>query len=116
MSDTTFTCERCGKEHREADKKEVFVNEGGTEVKKVVCPQCLDEIMNQADGVVGVEGDGLLRFEPEARGFVWDLSRVKGAMVTDNVLALMARSPRCRTGPSGQPPAAGARWRRHPGR
>jgi predicted ATPase len=38
-----------------------------------------------------LEGDGLLRFDPEARGFVWDLARVKGAMVTDNVLALMAR-------------------------
>ncbi|WP_437740404.1 AAA family ATPase [Sorangium sp. So ce1504] len=38
-----------------------------------------------------LEGDGLLRFDPEARGFVWDLARVKGALVTDNVLALMAR-------------------------
>lgn len=57
MSEATFTCERCGKEHREAEKKEVFVNEGGSEVKKIVCPECLDEIMNQADEVVGVEGD-----------------------------------------------------------
>ena len=57
MSEATFTCDRCGKEQREAEKKEVFVNEGGSEVKKVVCPQCLDEIMNQADEVVGVEGD-----------------------------------------------------------
>lgn len=57
MSEATFTCERCGKEHREGEKKEVFVNEGGDEVKKVVCPECLDEIMNQADEVVGVEGD-----------------------------------------------------------
>ncbi|XYH93163.1 protein kinase domain-containing protein [Sorangium sp. So ce1128] len=38
-----------------------------------------------------LESDGLLRFDPEARGFVWDLARVEGAMVTDNVLALMAR-------------------------
>lgn len=38
-----------------------------------------------------LEGDGLLRFDPEARGFVWDLARARGAMVTDNVLALMAR-------------------------
>ncbi|WP_437973682.1 AAA family ATPase [Sorangium sp. So ce295] len=38
-----------------------------------------------------LESDGLLRFDPEARGFVWDLTRVEGAMVTDNVLALMAR-------------------------
>ncbi|WP_437799170.1 AAA family ATPase [Sorangium sp. So ce693] len=38
-----------------------------------------------------LESDGQLRFDPEARGFVWDLTRVKGAIVTDNVLALMAR-------------------------
>ncbi|XYH93162.1 protein kinase domain-containing protein [Sorangium sp. So ce1128] len=38
-----------------------------------------------------LESDGLLRFDPEARGFVWDLERVEGAMVTDNVLALMTR-------------------------
>lgn len=57
MSEATFTCERCGKEHRESEQKEVFVNEGGNEVKKVVCPECLDEIMDQADEVVGVEGD-----------------------------------------------------------
>lgn len=57
MSEMTFTCERCGKEHRESEKKEVFVNEGGTEVKKTVCPECLDEIMNSADEVQGVEGD-----------------------------------------------------------
>ncbi|WP_437821276.1 protein kinase domain-containing protein [Sorangium sp. So ce1078] len=38
-----------------------------------------------------LESDGLLRFDPEARGFVWDLTLVKGAMVTDNVLELMTR-------------------------
>ena len=57
MSEATFTCERCGKEHPESEKKEVFVNEGGSETKKIVCPECLDEIMNSADSVVGVEGD-----------------------------------------------------------
>ena len=57
MSEATFTCERCGKEHRESEKKEVFVNEDGNEVKKTVCPECLDEIMNSADEVQGVEGD-----------------------------------------------------------
>lgn len=57
MSEATFTCDRCGKEHREAEKKEVFVDEGGSEVKKVVCPQCLDDIMNAAGEVQGVEGD-----------------------------------------------------------
>lgn len=57
MSEETFTCERCGNEHRDSEKKEVFVTEGGSEVKKTVCPQCLDEIMNSADEVQGVEGD-----------------------------------------------------------
>lgn len=57
MSDATFTCERCGNEHREAEKKEVFVTGGGAEVKKTVCPQCLDEILNAAGEVQGVEGD-----------------------------------------------------------
>ena len=57
MSEATFTCPRCGNDHRESEKKEVFVNEGGTEVKKTVCPKCLDEILNEADQAVGVEGD-----------------------------------------------------------
>ena len=57
MSEATFTCDRCGKEHREPEKKEVFVTEAGAEVKKTVCPQCLDEILNSADQVQGVEGD-----------------------------------------------------------
>ncbi len=57
MSETTFTCERCGREHRDAEKKEVFVEEGGSETKKTVCPECLDEIMNSAGDVQGVEGD-----------------------------------------------------------
>lgn len=57
MSEATFTCPRCGNEHRESDKKEVFVNEGGTEGKQTVCPKCLDEILKDADQAVGVEGD-----------------------------------------------------------
>lgn len=57
MSETTFTCERCGREQRDSEKKEVFVDEGGSEVKKTVCPECLDEIMSSADEVRGVEGD-----------------------------------------------------------
>jgi predicted ATPase/GAF domain-containing protein/tRNA A-37 threonylcarbamoyl transferase component Bud32 len=38
-----------------------------------------------------LEDEGVLRFDQEARGFVWDIERVKGAMATDNVLSLMAR-------------------------
>ena len=57
MSEATFTCPRCGNEHRESEKKEVFVDQDGTEVKQMVCPKCLDEILNEADQAVGVEGD-----------------------------------------------------------
>ena len=57
MSEATFTCPRCGNEHRENEKKEVFVDDGGAEVKKTVCPKCLDEILNAADQAVGVQGD-----------------------------------------------------------
>lgn len=57
MSSATFTCDRCGKDQTEADKKEVFVQEDGHEVKQTLCPTCLDEVMDQADRVQGVEGD-----------------------------------------------------------
>lgn len=57
MSEATFTCPRCGNEHRESEKKEVFVDEGGKEVKQTVCPQCLDQILEESDQAVGVEGD-----------------------------------------------------------
>ena len=57
MSEATFTCPRCGNEHRDSEKKEVFVNEGGSEVKQTVCPKCLDEILKESDQAVGVEGD-----------------------------------------------------------
>jgi hypothetical protein len=57
VSEATFTCDRCGREHKESEKKEVFVNEDGKEVKKTVDPKCLDEILNESDQAVGVEGD-----------------------------------------------------------
>lgn len=38
-----------------------------------------------------LEEDGLLRFDPEARCFAWDEGRVREAMVTDNVVTLVAR-------------------------
>ena len=57
MSDATFTCDRCGRDFPESQMKEVFVGDGGQEVKKTVCPSCLDEILQQSDKAVGVEGD-----------------------------------------------------------
>lgn len=53
----TFTCDRCGRQFDEAEKKEVFVEESGSEVKKTVDAACLDEILNESGRAVGVEGD-----------------------------------------------------------
>lgn len=53
----TFTCDRCGRAFDEDEKKEVFVEENGTEVRKTVDAACLDEILNETGRAVGVEGD-----------------------------------------------------------
>ena len=54
MADT-FTCDNCGKEFPRDQMKEVK-REGSDEVLRVD-PSCLDEMMNQANQVYGVEGD-----------------------------------------------------------
>jgi DNA-directed RNA polymerase subunit RPC12/RpoP len=54
------TCERCGREvENDNQLKEVFYEEGERQErqKKMVCPNCLDEVMNQADKVQGVAGE-----------------------------------------------------------
>ena len=55
MSEETFTCDRCGQEFPKSQMKEVFIGEDTT--KKKLCPNCLDQVMNAADDVRGVEGD-----------------------------------------------------------
>jgi hypothetical protein len=54
MADT-FTCDNCGKEFPADQMKEVKT-EGTDEVKKLD-PSCLDEVMNKATDVYGVEGE-----------------------------------------------------------
>ena len=53
----SFACDRCGRRFYEDEKKEVFVEENGTEVRKTVDAACLDEILNETGRAVGVEGD-----------------------------------------------------------
>jgi hypothetical protein len=53
MTDSTFTCDRCGKEFPRDQMKEVFVDRQ----KMVLDPACLDEVMNESGTVRGVEGD-----------------------------------------------------------
>ncbi len=57
MTDPTFTCERCNRDWPERQLKEVKYEEGKERVTKRVCPECLDEIMNQSEEVRGVVGD-----------------------------------------------------------
>ncbi|HJR45677.1 MAG TPA: hypothetical protein VJ927_08745 [Actinomycetota bacterium] len=57
MSEATFICDRCGRDFPASERKEVFVDEGGSEVKKSVDASCLDEILSESNQAVGVEGD-----------------------------------------------------------
>jgi hypothetical protein len=52
-------CERCGRDVEENQLKEVFWEEGDQKERKqaMICPNCLDEVMNQADKVKGVAGE-----------------------------------------------------------
>ena len=54
MADT-FTCDNCGNEFPRDQLKEVKT-EGSDEVRNL-CPGCLDETMNKASEVYGVEGE-----------------------------------------------------------
>lgn len=49
----TFICENCKREWPNDRMKEVFANDR----KQQLCPECLDQRMNEADRVVGVTGD-----------------------------------------------------------
>jgi hypothetical protein len=50
-----FTCDNCGNEYPSDQMKEVKTDDSGSTQK--LCPTCLDEKMNQAEGVYGVEGE-----------------------------------------------------------
>ena len=57
MSESAFTCDRCGRDWPERQMKEIMYEEGRDRIKKTVCPECLDEIMNESDKVRGIVGD-----------------------------------------------------------
>jgi len=50
------TCERCGRELPTRMIKEVVYEEGRDRVRLLVCPNCLDQIMNDSERVRGVVG------------------------------------------------------------
>lgn len=55
-ADDLGSCERCGRELPERKLKEVVYEEGRDRIQMVVCPTCLDQIMNGAVRVRGVVG------------------------------------------------------------
>lgn len=49
-----FTCDRCGRQLQAEQMKESFEPDG---TKLELCPECLDEHMNESDEVRGGPGD-----------------------------------------------------------
>lgn len=52
----TFTCDNCGKEFPTDQMKEAFSDAGGDVQRQELCASCLDDKMNEAADVYGVEG------------------------------------------------------------
>lgn len=57
MTESTFTCERCGRDWPQRQLKEIMYEENKDRVKQNVCPECLDEIMNRSEQVRGIAGE-----------------------------------------------------------
>ena len=57
MDEDSFTCDRCGREFPRRQLKEAFHDEDGKQVKRNLCPTCLDEVMNESGLVQGVKGE-----------------------------------------------------------
>ena len=55
MADT-FTCDNCGSELPADQMKEAFIDSDGGVARQELCANCLDEKMNSAADVYGVEG------------------------------------------------------------
>lgn len=57
MADT-FTCDNCGREFPQDQMKEAFIGEGegAGSKRQELCAECLDQKMNDAPEVYGVEG------------------------------------------------------------
>jgi len=54
--DESSSCERCGRELPTRRLKEVVHEEGRDRIRQMVCPNCLDQIMNESSRVRGVVG------------------------------------------------------------
>lgn len=50
-----FTCDNCGNEFPKSDMKEAKADDSDRMLN--LCPTCLDEKMNQAEEVYGIDGD-----------------------------------------------------------
>lgn len=60
-------CSRCGRELPKRRLKEVVHEEGRTRIRQMVCPNCLDQIMNTSGrvrGVVGTEKAAAAHIDP----------------------------------------------------
>lgn len=57
MSEATFTCDRCGRKLPQRQMKEVMYESGKDRERKELCPQCLDEVMNESGIVKGIAGE-----------------------------------------------------------
>ena len=55
MADT-FTCDNCGNEFPADQMKEVFTDSDSGVERQELCASCLDQRMNEASDVYGVEG------------------------------------------------------------
>lgn len=65
------SCERCERELPKRKLKEVVYEEGRERVQLMVCPNCLDQIMNDAQrvrGVVGTQKRAAAHLDPGAGG------------------------------------------------
>ena len=56
MQDQISSCQQCGRELPKRRVKEVVYEEGRKRVRMMVCPNCLDQIMNDSQLVRGVVG------------------------------------------------------------
>lgn len=57
MAEETFRCDRCSREFPKRQMKEAFEGAGEERTKLELCPECLDEVMNEAGRVRGVPGE-----------------------------------------------------------
>ena len=55
MADT-FTCDNCGNEFPVDQMKEAFTDSDGGVERQELCASCLDQKMNEAADVYGIEG------------------------------------------------------------